>query len=353
MTIFSWEKARLVYILDRHGEEDTQLNNKPYVSIAPMLDWTDRHCRFFHRLISPHAVLFTEMITTGAIIYGDKGRHLAFSPQEHPLVLQLGGSDPAALATGARIAAEEYGYDEINLNCGCPSDRVQNGSFGACLMNEPETVAACVAAMKNAVNIPVTVKCRIGIDDCEERPFLERFIRTVVEAGCNTFTIHARKAWLKGLSPKENRDVPPLRYDIAAEIKQKYPQLRIILNGGLSDIAKIKEQLSIFDGVMVGRAAYQNPWSLSVIEREIFGSARGITRYDIIEQLIPYLEEQMAQGVPLKSMTRHILGLFHDQRGGKKWRQVISQEAHLPGTEPRDLLERASSAARAPWLLAA
>lgn len=322
---------------------------KPYVSIAPMMDWTDRHCRFFHRLISPNAVLFTEMVTTGAIIYGDKDRHLAFSRQEHPLVLQLGGSDPAALATCAKIAADDYGYDEINLNCGCPSDRVQNGSFGACLMNEPETVAACVAAMKAVVNIPVTVKCRIGIDDCEERPFLDRFITTVMDAGCNEFTIHARKAWLKGLSPKENREVPPLRYDIAAEIKQKYQQLKIILNGGLTDITQMKEHMNVFDGVMIGREAYQNPWSLAQIERDVFGNTRDISRYDIIDQFIPYLEEQMALGVPLKSMTRHILGLFHDQRGGKKWRQVISQEAHLPETTPRDLLERASAAAREQW----
>ena len=318
-----------------------------------MMDWTDRHCRFFHRLISPNAVLFTEMVTTGAIVYGDKERHLAFSPQEHPLVLQLGGSDPSALAACAKLAAEKYGYDEINLNCGCPSDRVQNGSFGACLMNEPETVAACVAAMKAVVNIPVTVKCRIGIDDCEERPFLDRFIRTVMDAGCNEFTIHARKAWLKGLSPKENREVPPLRYDIAAEFKQKYPQLKIILNGGLTDIVQIKQQLNAFDGVMIGREAYQNPWSLAEIEREIFGDTRNISRYDIIEQLIPYLEEQVALGVPLKSMTRHILGLFHDQRGGKRWRQIISQESHLPETQPRDLLERASSTAREQWQMAA
>lgn len=323
------------------------------VSVAPMMDWTDRHCRFFHRLISPNSVLFTEMVTTGAIIYGDKDRHLAFSPQEHPLVLQLGGSDPAALATCAKIAAEDYGYDEINLNCGCPSDRVQNGSFGACLMNEPETVAACVAAMKAVVDIPVTVKCRIGIDDCDERPFLALFIKTVMDAGCNEFTIHARKAWLKGLSPKENREVPPLRYDIAAEIKDKYPSLKIILNGGLSDIARIKEQLNVFDGVMIGREAYQNPWSLAEMERALFNDTRDISRYDIIEQFIPYLEEQMALGVPLKSMTRHILGLFHDQRGGKKWRQIISQEAHLPETTPRDLLERASASARENWLLAA
>lgn len=327
--------------------------SKPYVSIAPMMDWTDRHCRFFHRLISPNAVLFTEMVTTGAIIYGDKERHLAFSPQEHPLALQLGGSDPAALAACAKLASEKYGYDEINLNCGCPSDRVQNGSFGACLMNDPETVAACVDAMTKVVSIPVTVKCRIGIDDCDERPFLDRFIKTVASAGCHEFTIHARKAWLKGLSPKENREVPPLRYDIAAEIKQKYPQLKIILNGGLTDITQMKEQLSVFDGVMIGREAYQNPWSLIEIEHKIFGDKRDINRYDIIEKFIPYLEEQMALGVPLKSMTRHILGLFHDQRGGKKWRQVISQEAHLPETLPRGLLERASSTAREQWMSAA
>lgn len=330
-----------------------RLMSTAYISIAPMLDWTDRHCRYFHRLISPHAVLFTEMVTTGAIIHGDQDRHLAFSPAEHPVVLQLGGSDPQALAQCAQIATEKYGYDEINLNCGCPSDRVQNGSFGACLMNEPQIVADCVAAMKAVVAIPVTVKCRIGIDECEERPFLERFIGTVMDAGCTEFTIHARKAWLKGLSPKENREIPPLRYDIAAEIKQKFPQLKIILNGGVKDIPTIKEQLGHFDGVMIGREAYQNPWFLREIEREIYGDARDISRYDIIEQMIPYLEQQMASGVPLKSMTRHILGLFHDQRGGKKWRQLISQEAHLPHTTPRDLLERASAAARYEWQLAA
>lgn len=326
---------------------------KPYVSIAPMMDWTDRHCRFFHRLISPHVVLFTEMVTTGAIIHGDRDRHLAFSPQEHPLVLQLGGSDPAALAACAQIAEQDYGYDEINLNCGCPSDRVQNGAFGACLMNEPEIVARSVEAMAKVTNIPVTVKCRIGLDDCEERPFLDRFISTVMQAGCSEFTIHARKAWLKGLSPKENREVPPLRYDIAAEIKQKYPHLKIILNGGLRNITQIQEQITVFDGVMIGREAYQNPWSLAEIEQALFSNTREISRYDIIDQMIPYMEEQMACGVPLKAMTRHILGLFHDQRGGKKWRQIISQEAHLDGVRPADLLQRAAAATRQDWRLVA
>ncbi|QQG35535.1 MAG: tRNA dihydrouridine(20/20a) synthase DusA [Micavibrio aeruginosavorus] len=326
---------------------------KPHVSIAPMLDWTDRHCRFFHRLISPHAILFTEMVTTGAIIHGNKDRHLAFSQQEHPVVLQLGGSDPATLATCAKIATEDYGYDEVNLNCGCPSDRVQNGVFGACLMNEPDKVARCIEAMNKSISVPVTVKCRIGIDDCEERPFLDRFIQTVMNAGCGEFTIHARKAWLKGLSPKENREVPPLRYDIAAEIKQKYPQLKIILNGGLCSIGQIQEQLQIFDGVMIGREAYQNPWILAEIECRIFEDNRNVSRYDIIERLIPYMEEQMASGVPLKSMARHILGLFHEQRGGKKWRQVISQESHLEGMRPDDLLNRAAAATQQDWKLAA
>lgn len=330
-----------------------RLMKKPYVSIAPMMDWTDRHCRFFHRLISPHATLFTEMVTTGAIIHGDRDRHLAFAPQEHPVVLQLGGSDPTALAACARIAEQNYGYDEINLNCGCPSDRVQNGAFGACLMNEPDSVARCIEAMTKAITIPVTVKCRIGIDDCEERPFLDRFIRTVMQAGCQEFTIHARKAWLKGLSPKENREVPPLRYDIAAEIKQKYPQLKIILNGGLCDITRMQEQMAIFDGVMIGREAYQNPWMLHSIEQQIFDNPRPLSRYDIIDQMIPYMEQQMAQGVPLKSMTRHILGLFHEQRGGKKWRQIISQEAHIEGMKPSDLLPRAAVATHQDWQLVA
>lgn len=323
--------------------------SKPLISIAPMMDWTNRHCRFFHRLISPHAVLYTEMVTTGAIIYGDRDRHLAFSPQEHPVVLQLGGSDPQALAECAKIAAEEYGYDEINLNCGCPSDRVQNGSFGACLMNDPDLVASCVEAMANAVKIPVSVKCRIGIDDCDERPFLDRFISTISQAGCSRFTIHARKAWLKGLSPKENREIPPLCYDIAAEIKTHYPHLHIGLNGGVSSIEQIKDNAPLFDSIMIGREAYQNPWFLHQIESEYLGNHRDIERHDIVEQMIPYMEQQMAAGIPLKSMTRHILGLYHEQRGGKKWRQILSQEAHLPDSRPRELLTRAMASARESW----
>lgn len=321
------------------------MTTNPLISIAPMMDWTDRHCRYFHRLIMPDAQLYTEMVTTGAILFGDRDRHLAFSPQEHPLVLQLGGSDADALATCAKIARKHYGYDEINLNCGCPSDRVQNGSFGACLMNEPDTVARCIEAMIKMVDIPVTVKCRIGIDDCEERPFLERFIKTVSDAGCTTFIVHARKAWLKGLSPKENREVPPLRYDIVADIKRDFPALKIMLNGGVKTRDDVKTALATFDGVMIGREAYQNPWFLHDLQETFFAPRPAASRHDIIEQLIPYLEEQMGKGVPLKSMTRHILGLFHDQRGGKKWRQVISQEAHLPDTKPRALLEKASGAA--------
>jgi tRNA-dihydrouridine synthase A len=316
---------------------------KPYtVSVAPMMDWTDRHCRFFLRLLAPHVRLYTEMVTTGAILFGDRDRHLRFNPAEHPLALQLGGSDPAALGQCAKIG-EDYGYDEINLNCGCPSDRVQNGSFGACLMKNPDRVADCIAAMSAAVHIPVTVKCRIGVDDCDDLPFLMDFIETVRQAGCETFIIHARKAWLNGLSPKENREIPPLRYDIAATVKQTCPGLRIILNGGITGVEQIRQFISseIFDGVMIGREAYHNPYCLAEIEHAFYDRPLP-DRAAIALAMIPYIERQQRDfGTPVKTVVRHMLGLFAGQYGGKGWRQVLSAESFQPGVQAESLIKKA------------
>lgn len=321
------------------------MTSKPHISIAPMMDWTDRHCRYFHRLISPNVVLYTEMVTTGALIHGDRARHLDFNKAEHPVVLQLGGNDPALLADCAKMG-EDWGYDEINLNCGCPSDRVQNGAFGACLMKEPATVAACVEAMRKAVSVPVTVKCRIGVDDCDDFSFLNKFLSDVSNAGCESFIIHARKAWLKGLSPKENRDVPPLNYDLAAEMKARYPHLHIILNGGITRIQDMKEHLQRFDGVMIGREAYQNPWCLHAFEREIFGTKESAlpTRADIARAMIPYIAEQEAvYGTPEKSVTRHILGLFNGLPGAKSWRRALSERRSIE--EALSIIEERRAAA--------
>ncbi|WP_024299938.1 tRNA dihydrouridine(20/20a) synthase DusA [Methylomicrobium lacus] len=293
-----------------------------------MLDWTDRHCRFFLRLISKQALLYTEMVTTGALLHGDRQRFLQFDPSEHPLALQLGGSDPAGLAACAKMA-EDFGYDEVNLNVGCPSDRVQSGSFGACLMAEPELVAECVGAMRKAVSIPVTVKSRIGIDDRDSYEELIKFIGTVAEAGCDTFIVHARKAWLKGLSPKQNREVPPLRYDTVYRLKQDFPTLQIVLNGGITTLDQAEDVLGNgVDGVMVGREAYHNPYILAEVDRRLFGaSAEVFTRAEIIEKLLPYIEQQRAEGVRLHSITRHILGLFHGEPGARSWRRHLSEHA--------------------------
>lgn len=323
---------------------NTVRKSVPYVAVAPMMDWTDRHCRYFHRLISPHAHLYTEMVTTGALLHGDRDRHLRFNPAEHPVALQLGGNDPAALAECARMGAD-YGYDEINLNCGCPSDRVQNGAFGACLMAEPATVAAGVAAMRAAVDVPVTVKCRIGIDDCDELPFLDKFIQVVSEAGCERFIVHARKAWLKGLSPKENREVPPLRYDIVRAMKDKYPHIQFVLNGGITRVCDIKNHLEVFDGVMIGREAYQNPWFLSAIEVEIFGMSHVRPRHTVARAMIPYIEAQERQyGTPAKSITRHILGLYNGLPGARVWRRALSEQLSVAEALSQ-LQSRKSSAA--------
>jgi tRNA-dihydrouridine synthase A len=309
------------------------------LSVAPMLDWTDRHCRYFHRLLSPHAVLYTEMVTTGALIHGDQNRFLSFSKEEHPIALQLGGSEPQSLAACARMA-EDFGYDEINLNCGCPSERVQKGSFGACLMAEPNLVADSIAAMKAAVTIPVTVKCRIGIDDSAEYDFLNDFVSAVSQAGCAHFIVHARKAWLKGLSPKENREIPPLRYDIAARLKKERDNLTVDLNGGLSTLQQIESQLGNFDGFMIGREAYQNPWFLAEIESRFFGVPLP-DRFAIARAMIPYIEDRKAEtGMPIHSATRHMLGLFNGLPGARRWRRILSEEAHSAASA-EELIESA------------
>ena len=311
-------------------------------SIAPMLDWTDKHCRYFHRLLSQHAVLYTEMVTTGALIYADSHRFLQFNPEEQPVAFQLGGSNPADLAKCAKMV-EDYGYAEVNLNVGCPSDRVQNGQFGACLMLEPARVAECVAAMKNAVKIPVTVKSRIGVDERDSYPELVEFMGLCASAGCETFIVHARKAWLSGLSPKQNRDVPPLRYDVVYQLKQDFPQLEIILNGGVTTLEQSAEILQQVDGVMVGREAYQNPYLLAQVDTKIFGQNQPLkTREEIVLALIPYIQQQLAQGVRFNSITRHILGLFHGENGARGWRRYLSENATKTGADERVLLQALS-----------
>lgn len=301
------------------------------LSVAPMLDWTDRHCRYFHRLLSSQTLLYTEMVTTGAIIHG-KGDFLAYNEEEHPVALQLGGSNPADLATCAKLAAER-GYDEVNLNVGCPSDRVQNGRFGACLMAEPELVAECVAAMKEVVDVPVTVKTRIGIDDQDSYEFLTRFVSLVSEkAGCEQFTIHARKAWLSGLSPKENREIPPLDYPRAYQIKKDFPHLQIAVNGGVKTLEESLEHLKHLDGVMIGREAYQNPYILAQVDQLIFGLDTPVKkRKQVVEEMYPYIEQQLANGSYLGHISRHMIGLFQAMPGARQWRRYISENAHKKG----------------------
>lgn len=300
-------------------------------SIAPMLDLTDRHCRFFHRLLTSQTLLYTEMVTTGAIIYG-KGDYLSYNREEHPVVLQLGGSDPLDLATCAKIA-QERGYDEINLNVGCPSDRVQNGMFGACLMGHADLVANCVAAMKEVVDIPVTVKTRIGIDEQDSYDFLYDFLQTISEkGGCRDVTIHARKAWLKGLSPKENRDVPPLDYERAYQVKRDFPHLNVGINGGIKTLDEALEHLKYVDGVMMGREAYQNPYLLSQVDQRIFGLDIPVkTRQEVMKEMCEYIERQLSLGVYLGHMTKHLLGLFQGMPGARAWRRYISENAYKQG----------------------
>ena len=300
-------------------------------SVAPMMDWTDRHCRFFHRLLTRRTLLYTEMLTTGAVLHGDRERLLGFEPAEHPVALQLGGCDPAALARSARIGAD-FGYDEINLNVGCPSDRVQEGRFGACLMAEPALVAEGVAAMKAAVKVPVTVKCRIGIDDQDPEETLFAFTQAVKAAGTDALIVHARKAWLKGLSPKENRDVPPLDYALVHRLKRAHPDLEIIINGGIKSLAQAQEQLAHVDGVMMGRAAYQEPWRLLSADPLLFGEpAAFISPKEAGLALIPYIERELAKGAKLSNITRHVLGLFRAVPGARAYRRHLATEAVKPG----------------------
>ena len=316
-------------------------------SIAPMMDWTDRHCRVFHRVMSRRARLYTEMVTAPAVIHGVRERLIGFDPTEQPVAVQLGGADPFEMAEAARICAD-YGYAEINLNVGCPSDRVQDGRFGACLMLQPKLVAACVAAMKAAVDVPVTVKCRIGVDEQEPRAALLDLARQVVDAGCDALAVHARKAWLQGLSPKENRDVPPLDYPLVYELKQAMPKIPIAINGGIETIAQSQKHLAHVDGVMLGRAAYQNPEILLRVDPEIFGEPAPVAdAHAAIEAYIPYMEARLAEGVRLSSMTRHMLGLFAGRPGARAFRRRLATEAVLPGAGVRVLLDAVAEVDRA------
>ncbi len=295
-----------------------------------MLDWTDRHCRYFLRLISHHAVLYTEMITTGAILHGDTDYHLAMNPEEHPVALQLGGSDPTDLAR-ACVLARQYDYAEINLNCGCPSDRVQNGMFGAVMMKNAQITADCIKAMQDAVDLPITVKHRIGVDDFDSYEFLCDFVDSLAATGCQTFLVHARKAWLKGLSPKQNREIPELNYDRVYQLKKDFPRLEIIINGGVTDLQQSAQHLQQLDGVMVGREAYTNPYLLATVDQQIYGSKEPVkSRQKIAEEFLQYVDNELGKGTRLQAMTRHILGLFHGMPGARQYRRHISENAFKP-----------------------
>ena len=298
------------------------------------MEWTDRHCRFFHRLLTRHTLLYTEMVTTGAVLHGDRQRLLGFDPDEQPVALQLGGSDPAALARCARIG-EEFGYREINLNVGCPSDRVQEGRFGACLMAEPAIVADCVKAMRDAVMVPVTVKHRIGLDDEHGYAFVRDFVGTVAAAGCGVFIVHARNAVLKGLSPKENREIPPLRYEVVRQLKRDFPALTIVLNGGLVDWDTIERELEQVDGVMLGRVAYHDPWFLAQAGARLFDDESPVrSRADVVKAMMEYAQAQLARGVHLRAIARHVLGLYHGCSGGRRFRQILSDASKLRSAGP-------------------
>lgn len=307
--------------------------------VAPMMDWTDRHCRYFHRQLAPSARLYTEMLTTGAVVHGDRDYLLGFDRAEHPVALQLGGSEPDALAEAAAIGVE-YGYDEINLNCGCPSDRVQKGRFGACLMTEPERVGECVAAMREAVRVPVTVKCRIGVDDHDDELFLHHFVEAQVRAGVDAIIVHARKAWLKGLSPKQNREIPPLDPDRVARLAANFPELPVVLNGGLASVDAGIDGLQRFDGVMIGRAAYQTPWILAEFEAALHPTRTELPpRAAIVEAMVDYARRAVEGGAPLRAVARHMLGLFHGCPGARGWRRRLSQNMHRPDVGPELLLD--------------
>jgi tRNA-dihydrouridine synthase A len=315
------------------------LNHKEkIISVAPMMDWTDRHCRYFHRLLTRRALLYTEMVTTGALVHGDVPRHLRFCAEEHPVALQLGGSEPADLAHCARLG-EEWGYDEINLNCGCPSERVQRGAFGACLMNEPQLVADCVKAMVDVASVPVTVKHRIGIDKTESYEFVRDFVGAVSEAGCSIFIVHARNAWLKGLSPKQNREVPPLRYELVHRLKHDFPELLFSINGGFNDNAQMHAHLRLLDGVMIGREAYHNPWWLAEWDADFYGEAPSmLTREEVEAQMCDYMVREAAEhGTPWSNIARHMLGLRNGLAGARRWRQVWSDHK-LKALSPHEVM---------------
>ncbi|RUL74524.1 tRNA dihydrouridine(20/20a) synthase DusA [Dyella choica] len=299
------------------------------LSVAPMMDWTDRHCRYFHRLLSPHARLYTEMVTSAALVRGKQLRLLEHSQQEHPLALQLGGSDPQELAEAARYGAQA-GYDEINLNVGCPSDRVQSGRFGACLMREPALVGDCVKAMRDAVSVPVTVKCRIGVDDQDDYADLQHFTEAMLDAGVEVLVVHARKAWLQGLSPKENREIPPLDYQRVYRLKREFPQLVVVINGGITTVEAVREHLAHVDGVMLGRAAYHDPYVLARVEEALYGAPLP-ARESVLRHMRPYVEAELARGTALKHICRHLLGLYQGEPGARSFRRVLSEGAHREG----------------------
>ena len=318
---------------------------------APMMDWSDRHCRFFFRQLSPHAVVYSEMVTSGALVHGDVERHLRFDPAEHPVALQLGGSDAADLAHCARLG-EQYGYDEINLNCGCPSERVQHGAFGACLMAEPQLVAGCVQAMRDATSLPVTVKHRLGINSIEAYEFVRDFVATVADAGCETFFVHARNAILKGLSPKDNREVPPLKYDYVYRLKHDFPHLRIVVNGGIGTLDAVEPHLSHVDGVMLGRVAYHDPYVLAQAEVRLFGGALR-SRSAIVDDMFAYATNQVAGGTPLRAIVRHMLGLYHGQPNARVWRRMLSDANMLAANRPGLLLDAREATENGASMLAA
>jgi tRNA-dihydrouridine synthase A len=311
--------------------------------VAPMMDWTDRHCRYFHRILSPHARLYTEMVTSAALVRGGQLRLLEHSQQEHPVALQLGGSEPRELAQAARLGAQA-GYDEINLNVGCPSDRVQSGRFGACLMREPGLVGDCVKSMRDAVDVPVTVKCRIGVDDQDDYADLQRFTETMVAAGVQVLVVHARKAWLQGLSPKENREIPPLDYARVYRLKHEFPHLVVVINGGIATVAAVQAHLEHVDGVMLGRAAYHDPYLLAQLEAALYGAPLP-AREEVLAHLRPYVEAELRRGTALKHISRHVLGLYQGEPGARTFRRVLSEGAHLPGAG-WSLLEQAASGRR-------
>jgi len=330
MSAFTEDMARASPALDRR------------LSVAPMMGCTDRHDRYFLRLITRRTLLYSEMLTTGAVLHGDRARLLGFDARERPVALQLGGADPAALADCAAIA-EEFSYDEVNLNIGCPSDRVQSGRFGACLMAEPELVARCVAAMGRATRLPVTVKTRIGIDDRDSYDDLRRFVATVAESGCEVFIIHARKAWLRGLSPRENRELPPLRHEVVHRLKADFPALAIIINGGIRSLDEAERHLEHVDGVMIGREAYQNPYMLAEADRRIYGVREDhAARHDVVAALLPYVSRELGTGTRLNHITRHMVGLFQGVRGARAWRRHLSENAHRPGARIEVIREAAA-----------